>query len=289
MSVAPRLIPHAALLAAVWLVIPSHDLRAQRAYYDPVPDSVLSARLDRVVPRNSDRAETLTRLFREAGCTNLTEQSMGAPYTPNLICTLPGREASVIIVSARYDNYWGGEGAVNNWTGASMLPSLYESLARLPRRHTFVFAAFSDQARRFTGANVYLAGLKSVERENLRAAVTLSGLGVGPLKISWLAPGTRLGDVLHMVAREMNRPLPAVEAEPAVVGESSPFAWRKIPTIGLSSLTPATRHFARSAADRLSAVDRSLYYQSYQLISAYLAYLDVAWGQLPSAPASSRD
>jgi len=36
-----------------------------------------------------------------------------------------------------------GDGVVDNWTGASLLSSLYQGLADVPRRHTFRFVSFS--------------------------------------------------------------------------------------------------------------------------------------------------
>lgn len=65
------------------------------------------------------------------GC-EVTEQRVPHSKAPNLICTLAGETASTIVVGGHFDFVARGWGAVDDWSGAVMLPSLYESLN--PRR-----------------------------------------------------------------------------------------------------------------------------------------------------------
>src|ERR1035438_1781217 len=77
-------------------------------------------------------------------CQSLEEQSVKHVKIPNLICALPGQADSRILVTAHTDHVAVGDGTVDNWSGASMLPDLYESLRAAPRRHTVVFIGFTQ-------------------------------------------------------------------------------------------------------------------------------------------------
>ena len=81
------------------------------------------------------------------------------------------------MVGAHYDSV--DAGAVDNWSGASLLPSLYEALALKPRRHRFVFAAFSGEERGLVGSADFVKTLTPEEKAAIRAYVNLDCLGMG--------------------------------------------------------------------------------------------------------------
>ena len=77
---------------------------------------------------------------------------MDGSKLPNLICVLPGRSQKVIIVGAHYDHpEEGGDGVVDNWSGASLLPSLYRSVKFDPRQHSYIFIGFAAEERAKSG------------------------------------------------------------------------------------------------------------------------------------------
>ncbi len=70
---------------------------------------------------------------------------------------LPGRSDRVIIVGAHFDRVADGDGVVDNWSGASLLPSLYEAVKLEPRRHTYIFVGFTDGEEGEVGSHFYNA------------------------------------------------------------------------------------------------------------------------------------
>ena len=97
-----------------------------------VQRAVIEQRLQRYKGNDSERETTLKGIFERSGCSGdkLTEQPVTGLKQPNLICVLPGTNAdSEIVVGAHYDHVNEGNGVVDNWSGASLLPSLYEALA----------------------------------------------------------------------------------------------------------------------------------------------------------------
>ena len=108
---------------------------------------VIEARLRGFSLKNSERESILGRMFQQSGCTGekLQPQVVRKRIPPNLICVVPGETDRVILVGAHSDHADIGDGVVDNWSGASLLPSLMYSLAGSSRKHTFLFVAFADE------------------------------------------------------------------------------------------------------------------------------------------------
>ena len=64
---------------------------------------------------------------------------------------MDGKLDSLIIVGGHFDLAESGRGVVDNWSGSSLLPSLYQSLKSVPRRHNFVFVGFTDEEKGMVG------------------------------------------------------------------------------------------------------------------------------------------
>jgi len=124
-----------AMLVAIALLQGVTVAHAQTVRSRPLPQQVVESRLQRYAGDDAQRAATLKEVFAEAGCTgsHLTEQPVKGSKLSNIICVLPGSGDRIIIVGAHYDHISAGDGVVDNWSGASLLPSLYEAIKIDPR------------------------------------------------------------------------------------------------------------------------------------------------------------
>jgi hypothetical protein len=111
---------------------------AQNVQCNPVAREVVEARLGRYAGNNKQRETTLRQMFSEAGCDDqhLSEQPVKGSKLLNIVCLLPGGSDRVIIVGAHLDRVSEGDGVVDNWSGASLLPSLYEAVKTERRKDT---------------------------------------------------------------------------------------------------------------------------------------------------------
>ena len=118
------------LAIALALLQPWTSAAAGTLRYDAVPRQMVEARLGKYAGNNKRREETLKQMFAEAGCDDrhLSEQPVKGSKLPNVICVLPGSSDKFIIVGAHFDHVSVGDGVVDNWSGASLLPSLYEAV-----------------------------------------------------------------------------------------------------------------------------------------------------------------
>ena len=104
--------------------------------------------------KNADRQQRLKDYFVQAGCSGpaLEIDHPKRSKFGNVICTLNGDSSQQILVGAHFDHVSSGSGAVDNWSGASLLPSLYQSLATGSRKHTFVFVGFFGEEEGLVGS-----------------------------------------------------------------------------------------------------------------------------------------
>src|SRR5271154_6779236 len=124
--------------------------------------AIVEKRLKSFAADNQTREDIIRGWFAQSGCAkrNLSEQPVKFGLPPNVICVLPGETAAVIVVGAHTDKVVrAGDGVVDNWSGASLLPSLLFSLSSLKRHHTFVFIGFTGEEIGMVGSEYYVEDL----------------------------------------------------------------------------------------------------------------------------------
>jgi putative aminopeptidase FrvX len=266
--------PSIALLASIASLAAA--VQAQQVSYHPLEQHTIEERLKAAAKKNPAREEKLRALFEEAGCKGeeLSEPAVKGSSLPNVVCRLAGEADSIIVVGAHFDKVAAGEGVVDNWSGASLLPSLFESLKGQPRHHTFLFIGFTDEEKGLVGSEAYAKRLTREERSKIRAMVNLDSLGLSPTKV-WLSHADKnLAEALNQVAYTMKLPLAYVNVEQVGSADSEPFAKRKIPSLTIHSVTQETFPILHTDRDGLSAIHLDDYYSTYKLVAVYLAYLD---------------
>jgi Iap family predicted aminopeptidase len=238
---------------------------------------VIEAHLKSFSTKNSEREVMIRKWLAESGCkaSNLSEEPLERKLPPNVICVLPGETQEVIVVGAHTDHVDSfGDGVVDNWTGASLLPSLFYSLSGESRRHTFIFVGFTAEEQGLIGSAYYAEHLTSEQRTRIEAMVNLDSLGLTPTKVWATHADKALLDALASVASASGLPIAAVNVDELGTADSESFARYQIPRITLHSVTQETWPILHSVRDQLNAVKMKDYYDSYHLIAEYLAYLD---------------
>jgi Zn-dependent M28 family amino/carboxypeptidase len=223
-----------------------------------------------VEPRRREGA--IRGLFHDAGCAS--EGQRVTRSVGNIICALPGATSATIVVGGHFDFVDRGQGIADDWSGVSLLPSLYQALKSRPRRHTFVFVAFAEEERGLVGSSRYVKSLTTAERADMRAFINLECLGLAPPKV-WVHRSTpALVARLNEVARAIDVPLEGVDVDAVGDDDTHPFLSAHIPVISIHSVTQETLDILHSDRDRIDAIHFEDYYAAYKLAAYYLAYLD---------------
>ena len=164
---------------------------------------------------------------------------------------------------------------MDNWSGAALLASLYQSLRDDPRNHTFRFIGFTDEEKGLIGSKAYVKNLTSEEVPATRL-VNLDTLGLTSTKVWVSRADPKLVDLLNRVGQAVGARVEGVNVEKVGSTDSEPFREREIPSITIHSLTQETLHIPHTPKDKPKALNRDHYYDSFRLICAYLAILDQA-------------
>lgn len=253
--------------------------------FQPVKREVIEKRLRAFAGNDFDREARLKTMFADEGCKpdDLTEQSVKTKQPPNVLCVLRGKTDQVIVVGAHFDHVTAGQGVVDNWSGASLLPSLFDTVRQQPRQHTYVFISFMGEEQRMLGSEYYVAHLTEEERNHIRAMINMDTLGLGTTAV-WISHSDeKLVRVFDTISQALKIPIRGVNVEKVGTTDSESFASYKIPRITLHSLTQETLPILHTSKDRLDEIHMDDYYQSYRLIAAYLVALDTLLDKPPAA------
>ncbi|MEQ1947291.1 MAG: M28 family peptidase [Bryobacteraceae bacterium] len=249
---------------------------AQTIQYRPVPKETVEKRLASYVTKNEKRGPAIRQLFEDAGCVSpkIEELPVKGLKTPNVVCTSPGSLDSVIVVGAHFDLVEAGHGVVDNWSGASLLPSLYEGFTKTQRRHTFRFVAFAGEERGMVGSRAYVREIQK-NHDTVSAMVNMDTLGLGETEI-WVSRADKnLVELMDLAAAATDLPVKGMNIEAVGSTDSESFREKKIPAITIHSLTQATLPLLHSPKDNIDAIRKDEYYRTYRLVLAYLAVLDL--------------
>jgi peptidase M28-like protein len=243
----------------------------QKVQFAPAEKSVVLQRMKTIPENNQDRAMRLKQLFIQAGCSEnfLSEQKLEGAETPNIICRLGTGDNDLVIVGAHYERASSPQRPLDNWSGASLLPALYQSLRERKRSHSYLFVAFADNGNNPTGAESFVRQMSRAQLEHVEAMVNLDALGLSPTKV-WGAHSDK--ELVHdLIVMVYALKLPASQIDIAKLGstDSDPFAARRIPQITIHSLTQQN---VTNGTD--SQFRPNNYYDTYRLLCGYLAYLD---------------
>ncbi len=234
--------------------------------------------------RNGEREALIRKWLAGSGCqeANLSEQALDRRLPPNVICVLPGETKEVIVVGAHTDKVESfGDGVVDNWTGAVLLPALFYSLSGQLRHHTLIFIGFSSEEKGLVGSRYYVTHLSGEQRDRIKGMVNFDSLGMGPTEV-WASHADKvLYDALSVLAFVAKLPVTAVSVPNGASADSESFSPYHIPRITLHSVTRQNFSILHSTFDKMAAIKMNDYYDSYKLIAEYLAYLDDALRPAP--------
>lgn len=241
-----------------------------------ISSALLAKRLQSAPYSNQQRELLIRHWFMEAGCAgkDLTQEQVSRGQPPNLICRLNGASNSLIIVGGHMDHVRRGMGVVDDWSGSSMLPALYQTLRARKLKHTFLFIGFTEEEKGLVGSRFYVRHMPESENREIKAMVNLECLGLAPPEVWSDHANPKLLSGLFLVARRIQIPLRGVDLERIGRDDAMSFRHVDLPTITIHSLTQSTIHVMHTPRDTYAAVHLGWYVESYRLVAAYLAYLD---------------
>jgi hypothetical protein len=262
-------------LGCLWICLLALNSAAQ-TNFRLLDHNKIETRIKNFSRKNDQRETIVKQLFKESGCKDdqLFEQVVKATLPPNVICVLPGQTDRVILVGAHTDKVNEGDGVVDNWSGASLLPNLLYSVSGRKRRHTFIFVGFTGEEKGLIGSDFYARHLSLEQRSKIEGMINFDTLGLGPTEVWASHADTSLLNALARLASTMKLPISVMNVDDIGTADSESFAEFKIPRVTIHSLTQKTLPILHSSRDRIDAIKMDDYYNTYRLMAGYLVFLD---------------
>jgi Zn-dependent M28 family amino/carboxypeptidase len=113
-----------------------------------------------------------------------------------------------------------GNSVVDNWSGASLLPSLYQGIAAVPRRHTFRFVAFAGEEKGLVGSKAYVRELGKTH-EQVVAMVNMDTLGLAETEVWVSHADSMLLHLMELAAATVKLPVSGVTRWEALISSLS--------------------------------------------------------------------
>lgn len=258
---------------------PSHVL-----FFYTAPRSEVEMEVHNVPANDQARFDRLREDFRSAGCDDGHMREQRVDKKPDagssLVCSWPGDTPDTIVIAAHYEHPGKGQGALEDWSGAALLPFLYQAIQGQTRHNTFVFL----ESWKADGAEAWLRALPRPQRKHVLAMIDVDGLGMGVTRYytTFAAFEEPVLGASHLQTELLWAALDdGLKEAPQM---TSPHHWLSIdstgsfrslmvPTIVIHSV-PLGSRLPGSEQDVASAVDGNAYFQSYELMCTYLASLD---------------
>jgi putative aminopeptidase FrvX len=250
-----------------------------------VDKAIVLERLQSAPNKNTDRQLALAKMFTDVGCEPIL-QPVKHYKTANVICILKGSTDDVIIVGAHLDHVSAGDGIIDDWSGAALLPTLYQSLKEHQPKHSIIFVGFAEEETGLNGSAFYVQQMTPSDKLHAKAMVNLECLGLARTKVWSSHSDMPLLELLITASRALQIDIEGVNIEKVGTADSESFARAKIPRITLHTVTQESLHLLHTRDDNMKAIHPDDYYENYRLIAGYLATVDSLLGDVtPTAPA----
>jgi hypothetical protein len=260
--------------------------KSRTLFFYTSPRSTVEMEVHSIPVSDGERLQRLRDNFSAADCGGgrMREQPVADRHGEkgvNLICSWPGSTPGVIVVVAHYEHAGQGQGALSGWSGAILLPFLYQAIQGQPRENSYIFL----ETWKREGADAWVKTLSRDDRKRIRAVIDLDGLGLSYTRFfTTFSPfenvplgSTHLQTQLLWSALSDGLTQAPEQVSPhhwLTVDNTDPFRALTLPTIVIHSVPDDSARIPGSASDVASVVDGNAYFTTYHLVCAFLASLD---------------
>jgi len=218
--------------------------------------------------KNEDRFKAVQEIFARCGARPEDIQVASAGKYKNIVVTVAGKDPSTVVIGAHYDKTKEGCGAVDNWSGITMVAHLYKTFRQLQLKRTYVFVAFGGEEEGLKGSHAMADAIGKAERSSYCAMINFDSFGLGRPQILEEISSPKLTKFVSRIADESKIPFYSGSLG---IGDSDSTSFKRIgvPAVTLHGLSSEWDKILHTDKDRVSAI------RSASLYSGYVLGLDV--------------
>ncbi|MEP6900941.1 MAG: M28 family peptidase [Actinomycetota bacterium] len=227
--------------------------------------------------QNNARLEAVKKLFVQMGAKDneITIEKFDKDKISNVLVKKKGKSAETIVIGAHYDKTDEGCGAIDNWTGISIIAHLFKTLRQIDMEKSYIFVAFDQEEKGLFGSDEMAKAIPKQNRQQYCAMVNFDSFGfTAPMSLQ-SASSSKMVLVAKKLAEENKFKFIDAAFEGADA-DSSSFKSRDIPSITFSGLDSNWQNYLHSKNDQLEKINMTSVYLGYRFGLMFVAKLDLA-------------
>jgi Zn-dependent M28 family amino/carboxypeptidase len=223
------------------------------------------------------RLDGVKKMFKMLGASegDITIEEYEKGKIRNLVVRKAGTSDETIVIGAHYDKTPDGCGALDNWTGISVIGHIYRTLKPLTTIKSYVFVAFDQEEEGLRGSAQMAKAMKAEGIAKTCSMVNFDSFGQAyPMALRHVA-STKMLKLAEALGNESGFKFQTVEI-PGAGADSTSFIEKKIPSITLSGLAGNWAQVLHTPNDKASNIKQDSVYLGYRFGLQLLAKLDQA-------------
>ena len=225
--------------------------------------------------KKEERLEAVRKLFASMGAKDdeMTVEKFNKDKVLNLVVRKKGKSEETIVVGAHYDKTEEGCGAIDNWTGITVVAHLYKTLRSVETEKSYVFVAFDQEEVGLLGSDAMAKAIPKENRERYCAMVNFDSFGFAVPMALQNASSSKMIKLAKKLATDSKFKFIDVFIEGAN-SDSSSFKIRDIPSISFGGLSGNWQEFLHTRKDKIENVNFKSVYFGYRFGLIFISNLD---------------
>lgn len=223
--------------------------------------------------KNEDRLEAVRELFSRCGASADSVKIAAAGRYKNVVVTVPGIGSGTVIIGAHFDKVKDGCGAVDNWSGVTLVAHLYKTFRQVQSRRTLIFVAFGGEEEDLNGSRALANAIPKDERNSYCAMLNFDSFGLGRPQIIEEISSPKLTRLVAKIAEESKIPFYAGTLR---IGDSDSTSFKRvgIPAVTLHGLSSEWNKILHTNKDTVTVIKSASLYAGYVLAVDVMKQLD---------------
>ena len=222
---------------------------------------------------DADRMAEVVEVFKRAGAAATDIHIDEYKDVKNVVVKVSGTAPGFIVIGAHFDKVEAGCGALDNWTGVTILAHLYKTVRQLEPARTLLFVGLGREEAGLLGSKAMVRAIPKNERKSYCGMINLDSFGLARPQFLLNVSTNSLVKFTRELAKKLN--IPTAEARVDVAdADSSSFANNGIPAITLHGLSAEWIEIIHSPNDRAERIIKESVYDGYILALHLLGQMD---------------
>jgi Zn-dependent M28 family amino/carboxypeptidase len=220
-----------------------------------------------------DRLEAVKKMFVSVGAKEEDIKIEQFKEISNVVVAKKGKSDETIIIGAHYDKTKEGCGAIDNWTGISIIAHLYRTLSKFETNKSYVFVAFDKEELGLLGSKEMAKAIPKEKRQIYCSMVNVDSFGMAIPQAMTNISSSKMLKYAKELAKETKFPYAEITI-PNASSDSASFREKGIPAIGFSGLDNKWQTYLHTKEDKVENVNMQSVFLGYQFILNFVVKLD---------------